>query len=304
MVDPFNEVRLLNIGIVGPGAIGMLFGYYLAEAGHNITFYMRRKNVNELTIQKLDGSRERLNCHIAYEIEELKQMDLVIIAVKYHHLSSIKKGLDQLPEDLPLLFIQNGLMHLTYIESLKQRTIILGSVLHGAAKEDAATVHHTGVGTTTIGLYRGSWQLLDDLLQSQSEYFPLQQSSEMEQILFKKALLNCLINPLTAIAGVPNGALITNPSYHTIMKNIYCELIQAFPEWKEKLAFQEVEELCKNTAQNRSSMLKDLENGRFMEVETIVGAVLQRAAVREKQLPILHTFYLLLTERNVGDSYN
>ena len=294
----------MNIGIVGAGAIGMLFGSYLAEAGHTITFYVRNKEVNQLYIHKPDGSKQQITCRIVYDLDSLQQMDLVIIAVKYHHLSAIKKGLDQLPDEVPLLFIQNGLMHISYIDSLKQKTILLGSVLHGAAKEDTATVHHTGVGSTIIGPYRGTWGFMNDFLQSESENFPFQRANDMEQILFKKALLNCLINPLTAIAGVPNGDLVRIPSYNTIMNSIYLELLQAFPEWEEQLTWLEVEELCKNTAQNRSSMLKDLENGRFMEVETIVGAVLQRAYARKKELPILHTFYLLLTEKNVGDSHN
>ena len=39
-------------------------------------------------------------------------------------------------------------------------------------------------------------------------------------------MLNSLINPLTTIARVPNGALVQNIAYKTIAKNIYDELIE------------------------------------------------------------------------------
>ncbi len=294
----------LKIGIVGPGAIGMLFGAYLSEQGHSVTFYVKKNENKQLYIHTLDRGTREIDCKMTDEIEVLRNMDLVIIAVKYHHLSSVKEALDCLPKELPLLFIQNGLLHLTYIELLKQETILLGSVLHGAAKENTFTVSHTGKGVTTIGQWKGNWLLLEEFLKSGTSSFPLQLTSHIEHILFKKALLNCLINPLTAIARVPNGELLHNPSYHTIMKNIYKELLAAFPEWQSDLPWFEVEELCRNTASNRSSMLKDLENGRFMELDTIVGAVRERALERGKELPILQTFYLLLSEMNkVGDSH-
>lgn len=145
-------------------------------------------------------------------------MDIIIVAVKYHDLSSLKKNLDSLPKETPLLFIQNGLLHLQFIDTLKQSNILLGSVLHGATKINPETVQHLGIGTTSIGFYKGKWQSLEQLLKSEAEQFPFQLTENIRQILFKKALLNCLINPLTTIARVQNGELIKNESYKK-----YCE---------------------------------------------------------------------------------
>ena len=76
----------------------------------------------------------------------------------------------------------------------------------------------------------------------------------------------------------------------------------AFEESKDLLAWEEVVSLCKNTEKNYSSMLKDFQSNRLMEVDTIVGAILKEAELRKRSLPILSTFYLLLTEMNkVGD---
>ncbi|MEK4485014.1 2-dehydropantoate 2-reductase [Psychrobacillus sp. FSL H8-0484] len=293
----------MNIGIVGAGAIGMLFGAYLSEAKHDVTFLIRnREMTDQLYIEKGDTSQQPIHCNLVYSIEKLYDMDLVIIAVKYHHLHQLKKELDLIPPKTPLLFLQNGLLHLPYVENLKQHTIILGSVLHGATKVNSTTVQHLGVGITSIGLYKGNWSRMKEFLCTEKEDFPLQFTTNIERILFKKAMLNCLINPLTTITKVQNGELIKNDTYKKILKSVYDELIEAFEEWKEHLSWEEVVTLCKNTEYNRSSMLKDYENGRVMELDTIVGAIIEEATKRNKALPILNTFYLLLIEANkVGE---
>ena len=291
----------MRIGIIGAGAVGMLFGAYLSKAGHDISFLVRNKSLKELYI-KTNDITEPIECQIVNSIEALHQMDIIIVAVKYHDLSSLKNNLDSLPNETPLLFIQNGLLHLQFIDTLKQSNILLGSVLHGATKINRETVQHLGIGTTSIGFYKGKWQRLEQLLRSKSEQFPFQLTENIRQILFKKALLNCLINPLTTIARVQNGELIKNESYKKILRSLYEEIIEAFEDWNDLLAWEEVVSLCQNTEYNYSSMLKDFQSNRIMEVDTIVGAILAEAESRKKSLPILNTFYLLLKEMNkVGD---
>jgi 2-dehydropantoate 2-reductase len=300
-----DEVGKLKIGIIGAGAVGMLFGAYLADQKNDILFYVRKNNkIENLYIEKEPHVPERIVCNQVYKIEDLFEVDMIIIAVKYHHLNHLKSELDLLPINIPLLFVQNGLLHVPFADLLKQTTILIGSVLHGATKVNKNTVRHLGIGNTTIGIHRGVWDEVDALTQCSSNKFPIVLTSNIQVILFKKALLNCLINPLTTITQVENGVLIKNDSYSIILKNMYEELMGAFEEWRELLPWEEVVELCKNTEFNRSSMLTDYENGRLMEIDTIVGAVIDEAKKRDKELAVLHTFYLMLKEMNkVGDHH-
>ncbi|MFJ7825053.1 ketopantoate reductase family protein [Psychrobacillus sp. NPDC096623] len=295
----------MNIGIVGAGAIGLLFGAYLSESGHRITFLVRETSIDKkFYIEKINEKPQQITCDIVSNMAELKQMDFIILAVKYHHLSQIEDQLKSLPLHIPLLFIQNGLSHLALIEQLKQETIMIGSVLHGATKNNNSTVQHLGLGPTYIGLFKGEWIKIHDLVDKSTEQFPLILTPNIEQMLVKKAMLNCLINPLSTIARVTNGELVENDSYKVILRDIYDEMMEAFEEWKDRLAWEEVVALCENTRLNRSSMLKDYENGRIMELDTIVGAILEMAAQRKHKLPILHAFYLLLNELNKAGDYN
>lgn len=288
----------MKIGIIGAGAIGLLFGAYLSEIGHRVTFIVRETKKDEhFYIEKNRGDSQQISCDIVSDIADVQHVDLLIIAVKYHHLPQLADKLHALPLHIPLLFIQNGLSHIAFLEQLQQDTIMIGSVLHGATKTNS-TVRHLGIGPTYIGCYKGQWSSLNKLIENQSEQFPIVLTSNIEQMLVKKAMLNCLINPLTTIARVTNGELIANDSYRFIMRNLYDEMMSVFVEWKDRLTWDEVVELCENTGSNRSSMLKDFESGRVMELDTIVGAILERADHRKQTLPILNTFYLLLNELN------
>lgn len=295
----------MNIGIVGAGAIGLLFGAYLSESGHHITFLVRETNkVDHFYIEKKTEDPVQIVCDIVWDIADLEKMDLIIIAVKYHHLTQLEDQLNSLPLHIPLLFIQNGLSHIAFLEHLEQETIMIGSVLHGAAKKNNSTVQHLGIGPTYIGSYKGEWHFINSFVENNNDQFPLILTPNIEQMLVKKAMLNCLINPLTTIARVSNGELIANDSYKVILKDMYDEMMEAFEGWKERLPWDEVVALCVNTGANRSSMLKDFENGRMMELDTIVGAILERATQRKQTLPILHTFYLLLSEINKDGDNN
>ena len=59
-----------------------------------------------------------------------------------------------------------------------------------------------------------------------------------EQMLFEKAVFNCLINPLTAILQVRNGELVTNKQAFLLMKTIYRELTDAFEGVEQAIPFQ------------------------------------------------------------------
>ena len=295
----------MKVGIVGAGAIGLLFGAYLSKSGRDITFLVRETSLaKQFYIEKNSEHPEQIACDTVSDITDLKQMDLIIIAVKYHHLPYLEDQLHSLPLHIPLLFVQNGLSHLDFLQKLQQENILIGSVLHGATKVNSSTVQHLGIGPTYIGLYKGHWSSIDKLMENNDENFPLILTTDIEQMLMKKAMLNCLINPLTTIARVTNGELVENDSYKAILRGMYDEMMFAFDEWQERLTWDEVVSLCENTKENRSSMLKDFENGRMMELDTIVEAVLEKAAQRNKTLPILHAFYLLLSEINKeGDDY-
>jgi 2-dehydropantoate 2-reductase len=57
---------------------------------------------------------------------------------------------------------------------------------------------------------------------------------------------------------------------------------------------QQIIDICKNTSENRSSMLKDIEANRMTEVDAILGYILGEAQRKEMTAPTIETLYYLI----------
>lgn len=297
----------MNIVVVGAGAVGLLVASFISEI-HQVTLVTRTETQKEeiekngLVRMNLDGSICRKKVKVITDIKNIDENSMVIVAVKYNQLKTLYPQLHNLHKNIPLLFLQNGLSHFEEVLQLPQKTIAFSSCQFGAEKINGYTVQHRGVGLFKIAVERGEIQSFSFFKSLQNEKFPIKFEENAEQMLFEKAFLNCFINPLTAILQVKNGELIENHHTFQLLKSLYDEMIAAFPEQKQKLPFEAVVGLCRNTAKNTSSMLSDRLNGRKTEAETILGAVIKKAERQGKSMPILNTLYrIILSIENSGE---
>ena len=297
----------MRITIIGAGSVGMLIASFLAEQNLNVTLIVRRKE-QALEIQKfglirknLDGSFYTAKIQVETDFSSIKEDSLVIVAVKYGQLKPLYKTLKTLNIESPLLFLQNGLAHFQEALRLPQKTIAFGACQFGAEKESDHIVVHRGQGVLKLAVEKGQKELFKKLASTLDGKIQLVMEEDAEQMLFEKALLNCFINPITAIVRMKNGELIENEHTYHLLLNLYDELMEAFPEIKADFQFEDVKNLCIRTAANTSSMLSDRLQMRPTEAETIIGEVIKRAAKREKALPTLNTLYHLLLAIESGE---
>ncbi|RKQ19698.1 ketopantoate reductase family protein [Ureibacillus endophyticus] len=290
----------MKITIIGAGSVGMLVASFLSESFHDISLIVRS---NEQTIalhehglvrENLDGTISKTKVNIKSHLTPLSEDTLIIVAVKYNQLQNIYKILETQHKNIPILFLQNGLAHYEEALCLPQETILFGSCQFGAEKINQYTVAHRGIGVLKLAMGRGKEKILHTLSELKIQNFPTEYIENAEQMLFEKALLNCFINPLTTLLMVKNGELVENVHSLKLLEDLYNELMDAFPEERERFQFADVKKLCIQTASNTSSMLADRIHNRQTEVKTIVGAVIKKAQVRGKSLPILSTLYHLL----------
>ena len=287
----------MKVAIIGAGAVGQLTASFLAESGVPVTLVARRQeqvielNAKKLTRINVDGTKTVQRIVATTDLANLPKQDLLVIAVKYGHLQKLYNQLALFSSEMPLLFMQNGLAHFEEALLLPQKNIAFGSVTFGAQLLDHSTVQHRGVGLFKIAIERGEHQAFQQLLQLQRFLFPIELASNAEQMLFAKAALNSLINPLTAVLQVKNGELVTNQQAFLLLENIYRELTEAFEDIEHTISFSDVIDLCRKTANNTSSMLADRLQGRKSEIETIVGVILNKALANGHNLPTLRTLY-------------
>lgn len=287
----------VHIQIVGGGAIGLFVASLASAARWKVTLVTRTEqqaaelNKSQLICEQLDGTR------VSYPVSattRLRDDCLTIITVKYHQLPEIYKKLQQCSAEMPLLFMQNGLAHYEEALELPQQHIAFSSVQFGAQKLDSHRVAQRGAGVMKLAVARGEIEKFDKLHILSSDAVRVQYEQQAEQMLFEKAILNCFINPLTAILQIKNGELLRNKEAFFLMQSLYNEIILTFPDVQEIVSFADVQQLCEKTANNTSSMLADRLHHRKTEVETIVGAIIRRAENGQKAMPILQTLYQLV----------
>ena len=88
----------LRIGVIGPGAMGCLFGSLLALAGHEVWMLCRQVGLAELLeregiLLERDGTQRRAEVRATADPREAHPLDLAIVLVKSHATYSAARSL-------------------------------------------------------------------------------------------------------------------------------------------------------------------------------------------------------------------
>ncbi|RIW36310.1 2-dehydropantoate 2-reductase [Bacillus salacetis] len=283
----------MKVGIIGGGAIGLLFAANLGKM-YDVTLYVKRTaqkdSINSKGITLCYQEQKEVTWIKAEsEFTALSQNDLLIIAVKQYHLADITETIRKLPIDLPLLFLQNGIGHIELLNNLPHSNLYVGTVEHGALKVSESKVAHKGRGKTNIAIFKGS-DGLPGKLSNECVDFPFVIMPDYEMMLLEKLAINAVINPLTAVLGVRNGKLIENDEFEYLARAVFEEICLLYPKLNEVISFNDIKAVAFNTRGNTSSMLADLQADRQTEIDAILGAVIARAD--QDQVPISFIRYL------------
>lgn len=310
----------MRVLIIGAGSIGLLFGSYFSHLQRNVTYITRSKaqstliNTEGIKFHPIEGKMLQFTPK-AYSIEEfenftdqthhVREIDFVLVTVKQTQLDEVLPVIKKhVPINKPLLFMMNGLGHVEKaMKHLPQHSLYFGITQNGAARMAPNEVEERGCGMTKIG----QPPLLKPLSSHAEEslFLPLidqcnqlgirmSWSEEIEIELVRKCIVNACINPLTALFNVKNGHLLSEPRLHQWMLKLYNEIETLIKKTRTKDAekillngelWQEIETICRNTSQNHSSMVQDIQHGRQTEIESITGYFLAQARLHDVMLP-------------------
>jgi 2-dehydropantoate 2-reductase len=112
---------------------------------------------------------------------------------------------------------------------------------------------------------------------------------EIEVAVWRKLAVNCAINPLSALLGVANGALLEDPATRERLCEAAREVARVAEARGTPLGVDPVTlvaEVARKTGSNRSSMLQDLDRGLPTEIESLNGALVAEAARRGVPVPV------------------
>lgn len=290
----------MDVVVAGAGSIGLLIGSYLADAGMDVVFLVRREEqaavIREQGIRRVsgDGSEKVMKADAQTDAGKLPQNAPWIIATKYDGVAPTVELMLERNLENAVMFVQNGYGHFDYVRKTAMPNVFFATVEHGAGRLDDRTVSHNGVGALRIAPCRGDEKSFDFLKSVDTPDFPVTFANDAHQLVLRKVLINCMINPLTAILQVRNGELVENKNAKKLFDQLFDEIMAAFPEMQPDLPRSAVEEICVRTAKNKSSMLTDRLNGNPMEIDTVISSLLQMGEGRGVHLPLLQTLENIL----------
>lgn len=191
----------------------------------------------------------------------------------------------------------------------KSRPNYVASILsHGLASVSAFSSIHAGLGAVIVGvLPRGQpvdaqKDRSDSITLDEPSRYLIQQTldtpalvakevstTEVIQAQMEKLIMNAMINPLTVIFDRRNGKLFGYSKILSLMRLLLCEaslVLRALPElqkssgWASRFSPERLEGLVMDIAEinanNRSSMLQDVQVGKETEIDYINGYIIRR----------------------------
>lgn len=279
----------MNIAIVGPGAIGLLLAGYLQKTGARITL------VDELPDRAALLNREgirwegaeadfRYTVPVTVGLQNPDGTDLVILCVKAYHTERAALGLARAGYRGPVLTLQNGVGNADLIaRCCPSSPVIAGITSEGANLVAGNHVRHAGAGKTSFGPVeygRPGDRFLEELLTVMKQAdLDAELSGDPRSLIWGKVLVNAGINPLTAILSVRNGRILEIEHARSLMADLVREGCEVVRRKGHRMMCDEpvshVEEVCRLTADNYSSMYSDIKNGRPTEIDFINGAIVR-----------------------------
>ena len=216
-----------TVVVVGPGAIGCLFGGILREAGHDVVMLdqdiSRAEKIarDGIHIEGVSGNRN-IQVRATARPVELPDADLVIIATKaYDTEKAVIDAAGAVGPQTPVLTLQNGLGNVELISrTVGSDKTIGGTTSQGANVIGPGAIIHAGSGKTIIGspANRPTAYLEKTKAILDSAGFEPRLSFDLEGTIWGKLIINVGINALTAILRVNNGKLLDFEGSRRIMK--------------------------------------------------------------------------------------
>ena len=325
----------MKYAIVGAGAIGGYLGTKLALAGEQVTFIARNKNLAVINSQGFrlllpDGSTQHAsNVRAVADPLEAGPQDVVLLTTKAHQARDLVPGLRALfgPETIVVTMI-NGVPW-WYFQRLggafEGRTLdsvdpggdlavgieverIIGSIVYPAAELVEPGVARLIEGNRfTLGELDGQRtpriEALSKSLMAAGFKAPV--SRDIRSEIWVKLWGNLSFNPISALTHATLEDICRFPPSRDLAARMMTEARAV----GEKLGVEFRVSLdqriagAESVGAHKTSMLQDVEHGRALELQALVGSVVELARITDTPTPTIDAIYAVaaLLNKTVTD---
>lgn len=309
--------------IVGAGAIGGFLGARLALAGEDVTLIARGPNLaaiqaHGLTLIEHDGVKRLAQTVRACATPRAAgPHDVVLLTVKAHQLGPIAPELQHLCHaDTSLVTMQNGIPWWYFHEhggALAGHAVraadpdgsiaahldparVIGSVVYPAAQLIAPGVVQVVEGDRfTLGELDGAksgrvTQLAEHLSRAG---FKIRVSTDIRSEIWLKLWGNLSFNPISALSRATLAGICQFPLTRALAAHMMAEAETIANKLGAhmKISIERRIAGAEKVGEHKTSMLQDIELGRPIELEALMGAVVELGELTDTPTPHLSAVY-------------
>ena len=311
----------MKIAIVGAGAIGAFLGAKLALSGEDVYLIARGPHLRAM---QADGVRVRspegdFEAHptATDDYESIGPVDFVFLTVKAHSLTGIAPNLAPLlGPDTAVVSAQNGIPWWYFmghggpfdgesIESVDPGGVIAGAIdqsriigcviYPSTAIVEPGVIEHIEGNRFSLGELDGSssdrCKRLAGALIAAGLRAPIR--GHIRHDMWIKLLGNVVFNPMSALTGATLVEMVTHPETSATVRAVMAEADEVAQGLGVRLPFtvEQRMEGARKVGAHKTSMLQDLEAGRPMELESVVGVVIELGEKLGLPMPLTRTLY-------------
>ncbi len=294
----------MNIAIIGSGGVGGYFGGRLAKDGNNVTFVARGKHAaamqkNGLIVKSAKGDFTVENPNVVTQIKDIKEPDLILVAVKAWQVAGVAKELKNVVQkETAVIPLQNGVMSCDELLAELEPQNVIGGLCRIFSKiESPGVINHMSLEPTIV-----FGELNDDVtgrLVRISQVFTSaginhKLSDNVRAEIWKKFMMICL-GGLGALTRSNFGVLTTTPALREMLIKMLDEMYEVSQKENVKLLSTIKQKILKATdnfnPESNSSMARDIWNGLPSELEYQNGTVVKLAEKHNIKVPISYFVY-------------
>jgi 2-dehydropantoate 2-reductase len=307
--------------IVGAGAIGAYMGARMARAGVDVTLFARGPHLqamkqNGVRVRSADGDFEA-QPKVVGSLEEAGPADVVILGVKAHSLPSIAPQLESvLGPDTAVVSTQNGIpwwyfqgfggqwdgLRLERIDpggaisnAIEARRVVGSIVYFSTEITSPGVIQHNEGNRISIGEPNGErserCRGIAEVLIKSGLRCPI--TTHMREEIWVKILGNASLNPVSALTRATIGQMVRDPGVSQVIRGIMQEVEAVSNKLGMKLPITIDQRMAgaEKVGEHRTSMLQDLEAGRPLELEALVGSVVELGERLDVPMPNTRAVY-------------
>lgn len=305
----------MNILVHGAGALGLYFGGRLQESGQNVSFFVRENRAKQiskegLSINSPEGVYEFDEVTLYTSPEQVREIDLIILAVKGYHLNEAISQVQTIVEQtgafvLPLL---NGMEHLERLQQAVDKERVIGGFasIIATLNEKGHVEHTSGGSAIKFGALHDSQLEICEQLEEINKNLntSIVREDNILKHMWKKYIFITAFSGTTSAMNLPSGAISENEAAFVVGKKIIYEMSMLAKLEGIHLTDDEVETMANRLKgfhpKATSSMHQDLRKGLQIEVEHLHGGALRLATKHQMTTPVIETIYGILKPYEKG----